>query len=89
MLSDEDLARQRDYQNKRSAGRYHFDDTNGHGPETYTLEKIAGTYRVAVRLHSGALRTTVGVHVDARGAKSERTFVLQRSGEEQGFEISP
>lgn len=77
------------YSNVRGAGRYHVDDTNGYGPETYSLEKATGTYRVAARLHSGAAPTTVRLVVELKGVRTERTIALDRMSEERGFDITP
>jgi Flp pilus assembly protein TadD len=71
------------YSNKRAAGVYHVDDTDGNGPEYYTCTPARGTYRVAARLHSGNARTNVRLVVSVRGTAREHTLVLERSGEER------
>jgi tetratricopeptide (TPR) repeat protein len=66
----------------RAGGHYYVDNTQGFGPETYTIPTVtAGTYRIGAHLH-GSTRSTVKFVVilyedTPREERREETFVLE------------
>jgi tetratricopeptide (TPR) repeat protein len=71
----------------KNGGRYYVDDTQGTGPETYTLPKAApGSYKVGVHLH-GDRRATAKIDILLyEGTPRERrwtsSLTLEKSGQE-------
>ncbi|HLY75602.1 MAG TPA: hypothetical protein VKU80_15885 [Planctomycetota bacterium] len=71
-------------------GVYLFDNTQGLGPEVYTLSEVApGTWRVGAHLHCGMKSTVKFVTTLFEGTpreeRHEDTLVLERSGETTVF----
>ncbi|MBI2900365.1 MAG: tetratricopeptide repeat protein [Planctomycetes bacterium] len=72
----------------KAGGRYWTDNTAGFGPETFTLAKASGTYRVGAHFHSGQDRTTVKFVVilfedTDRERRSEHVLVFEKAGEQK------
>jgi tetratricopeptide (TPR) repeat protein len=68
-------------------GAYYTDNTQGKGPETYTLSKASkGTWRVGAHLHSGARSTVKFIVIlfedTPKEERREETIVLEKSGGE-------
>ena len=70
----------------KSGGHYYVDNTQGFGPETYTMPAAApGTYRIGAHLH-GDVRSTVKFVVilyedTPREERREETLVLDKNAE--------
>jgi tetratricopeptide (TPR) repeat protein len=71
-------------------GKYYLDNTQGLGPETYTLARArAGKWRIGAHLHSGAKSTVKFVVIlfedTPKEERREETIVLEKSGNETTF----
>ncbi|RPH47953.1 MAG: tetratricopeptide repeat protein, partial [Planctomycetota bacterium] len=71
--------------NSKVGGEYFVDNTQGMGPETYTVSKAKpGTWRVGAHLHSGSRSTVKFVVIlfedTPREQRFEDTVVLEKSG---------
>jgi tetratricopeptide (TPR) repeat protein len=74
----------------RRGGIYYVDNTQGLGPETYTLAKAsAGKWRIGAHLHSGAKSTVKFVVIlfedTPREERREETIVLEKNGSDPTF----
>src|SRR5207245_1111671 len=72
-------------QASRIGGKYYTDNTQGFGPETYTLAKaIPGTWKIGAHLHSGAKSTVKFAIIlfedSPREERREETIVLEKVG---------
>ncbi|HVE41135.1 MAG TPA: tetratricopeptide repeat protein [Planctomycetota bacterium] len=71
-------------------GKYYLDNTQGLGPETYTLAKAtSGRWRIGAHLHSGAKSTVkfvVILHQDTpQEERREETLILEKTGSDPTF----
>ena len=77
-------------QSSRIGGKYYTDNTQGLGPETYTLAKAApGLYHIGAHLHSGTKSTVkflVILHEETpQEERREETIVLEKTGDTPTF----
>ena len=66
----------------KSGGHYYVDNTQGRGPETYTLPTVApGTYRIGAHLHGNTRSTVTFVVIlyedTSREERREETLILE------------
>jgi tetratricopeptide (TPR) repeat protein len=76
--------------NSKFGGMYYTDNTQGLGPETYTLAKApSGKWRIGAHLHSGAKSTVKFVVIlfedTPKEVRFEETVVLEKNGNDPTF----
>lgn len=73
----------------KAGSKYWVDNTQGHGPETYTLAKApAGKYKIGAHYHSGSGKTTVKFTIilfeeTDRERRIEQELIFEKSGEQK------